>query len=101
LAEAREFEAVLVSEQGWHRLSMSQGTQGPRMFDWAILPVVHQGVVDDRHWLLIRRCLDDPHEKTYYLVFTPSTTTLQGMVSAIGARWHIEVRRVGAYGIPV
>jgi SRSO17 transposase len=90
LAEAREIETVLVTQQDWHRLSMSQGTKGPRMFDWAILPVVHQGVVDGRHWLLIRRCLDEPHEKTSYLVFTPPTTTLQEMVSAIGARWHIE-----------
>jgi hypothetical protein len=39
---------------------------------------------------MIRRCLDEPHEKTSYLVFTPPTTTLQEMVSAIGARWHIE-----------
>jgi SRSO17 transposase len=90
LAEAREIETVLVTQQDWHRLSMSQGTKGPRMFDWAILPVVHQGVVDGRHWLLIRRCLDEPHEKTSYLVFTPPTTTLQEMVSAIGARWHRE-----------
>jgi SRSO17 transposase len=90
LAEAREIDATLVKEQGWHRLSMSQGTKGPRMFDWAVLPVVHQGVVDGRHWLLIRRCVDDPGEKAYYLVFAPSATTLQEMVRAIGKRWHIE-----------
>ena len=41
-----EIDAVLLKEQDWHRLSMSQGTKGPRMFDWAIVPVVHQGVVD-------------------------------------------------------
>ena len=69
---------------------MSQGTKGPRLFDWALLPVVHQGVVDGCHWLLIRRCTDDPDEKAYYLVFAPPATTLQEMVSAIGARWHIE-----------
>ena len=43
-----------------------------------------------RHWLLIRRSLTDPHEKTYYFVFGPKGTTLPEMVSAIGARWHIE-----------
>jgi SRSO17 transposase len=90
LAEAREVDATLVQEQDWQRLSMSQGTKGPRLFDWALLPVVHQGVVDGCHWLLIRRCTDDPDEKAYYLVFAPPATTLQEMVSAIGARWHIE-----------
>ena len=90
LAEAREIDAILLKEEDWHRLSMSQGTKGPRIFDWARLPIVHKGVADGYHWLLIRRCIDDPDEKAYYLVFAPPTTSLQEMVSAIGARWHIE-----------
>jgi hypothetical protein len=45
--------------------------------------------------------LTSPNEKAYYFVFAPKGTTLPEMVAAIGARWHIEVRRVGAYGIPV
>ena len=90
LAEAQEIDATLLKEQDWHRLSMSQGTKGPRLFDWARLPVVHKGAVDGSHWLLIRRCIDNPHEKSYYLVFAPPTTSLQEMVLAIGARWHIE-----------
>ncbi len=40
---------------------------------------------------MIRRCLDAPFEKAYYLVFAPPGTTLQTMVLAIGARWSIEV----------
>jgi len=67
----------------------------------ARLPVMHAGIVDGCHWLVIRRCLDDPDELAYYLVFAPLDTPLSTMVQAIGARWHIEVRRVGAYGIPV
>src|SRR5258708_19864233 len=38
----------------------------------------------------MRRSLTDPQEKAYYFVFGPSGTTLQQMVTAIGARWHIE-----------
>lgn len=90
LAEAREIDVTLIKEQDWHRLSMSQGIKGPRLFDWALLPLVHQGVVTGCHWLLIRRCIDDPHEKAYYLVFAPPATMLQEMVRAIGKRWHIE-----------
>lgn len=74
----------------WQRLSQSQGTKGERLFDWARLPVVHGGTVDDRHWLVFRRCLDDPHELAYYLLWAPPDTSLPTMVQAIGGRWHIE-----------
>ncbi len=74
----------------WQRLSMSQGTKGDRLFDWAILPWMQGGSVDGRHWLVIRRCLDDPQELAYYLVWSPLHTPLCIMVQAIGARWRIE-----------
>src|SRR5579859_4151334 len=46
----------------WQRFSQSLGTKGERLFDWARLPMVHSGTVDGRHFLVVRRCLDDPHE---------------------------------------
>jgi hypothetical protein len=70
---------------------MSQGTKGERLFDWAILPVVHGGTVDGCHFLVLRRCLDDPSELAFYLIFAPPGTSLHMMVLAIGARWSIEV----------
>ena len=88
--EVGEVEALLLDDQDWQRLSMSEGTKGPRLFDWAAVPILHQWEEDGRHWLLIRRSLTDPQEKAYYFVFGPSGTTLQQMVTAIGARWHIE-----------
>jgi SRSO17 transposase len=88
--EAREVEALLLQDQQWQRLSMSQGTKGPRLFDWACVPLLHRWEEDGRHWLLIRRSLTDPREKAYYFVFAPPGTTLCEMVTAIGARWHIE-----------
>jgi SRSO17 transposase len=90
LAEAKEIEARVIQQQDWHRLILNQGTKGPRLFDWAILPMMHQGRVDGRHWFLIRRCVDNADTKTYYLVFAPPATPLQEMVWAIGKRWHIE-----------
>ena len=74
----------------WQRLSQSLGTKGERLFDWARLPIVQAGVADGRHWLVVRRCLDDPHELAYYLVWAPPETPLPTMVQAIGARWRIE-----------
>jgi SRSO17 transposase len=75
----------------WQRLSMSQGTKGERLFDWAIVPQVHRTIIDGCHFLVIRRCLDAPFQKAYYFVFAPPQTSLQTMVLAIGARWCIEV----------
>ncbi len=49
-----------------------------------------EGRDDGQHFLLIRRSLTDPQEKRYYFVFAAPGTTLQEMVRAIGARWHIE-----------
>lgn len=90
LAEAREIDATLLKEQDWYRHTNSQGTKGPRLFDWALLPMVHKGVADGCHWLLIRRCIDDPDDLAYYFVFAPPATQLAEMVWAIGNRWHIE-----------
>lgn len=89
-AEAAEVCALVVQGQAWQRLSMSEGTKGPRLFDWALVPMLHQWEDDGCHWLLIRRSLTDPSEKAYYFVFAPKGTPLLEMVKAIGARWHIE-----------
>jgi SRSO17 transposase len=83
-------EALLFHAEDWQQLSMSHGTKGPRLFDWAVMPMLHQCEEDGRHFLLIRRRLDDPSEKTYYFVFAPLGTTLVEMVKAIGQRWCIE-----------
>jgi len=83
-------EAFLLHADDWQRLSMSTGTKGPRLFDWAVMPILHGWEDDGRHFLLVRRRLNDPSEKAYYLVFAPLGTTLVEMVQAIGQRWKIE-----------
>jgi hypothetical protein len=90
LADVASIASQALHARDWHRLSQSQGTKGERLFDWARLPVVQGGRTDGRHWLVVRRCLDEPHELAYYLVFALPDTPLPTMVHAIGARWHIE-----------
>lgn len=90
LADVASLAHDLVGPQDWQRLSASLGTKGERLFDWARLPLVQRGTVDGRHWLVVRRCLDDPDELAYYLVFAALSTPLPLIVQAIGARWHIE-----------
>src|SRR5436309_9280623 len=46
LADVASIARQAVGPQDWRRLSQSQGTKGERLFDWAILPVVHRGTVD-------------------------------------------------------
>jgi hypothetical protein len=88
--EVCEVEALRLGAHDWQRLSMSEGTKGPRLFDWAVVPMLHRWEDDGRHWVLIRRSLTDPNEKAYYFVFAPRGTTLSEMLAASGARWHIE-----------
>jgi SRSO17 transposase len=90
LSDVASIAQQALRPRDWQRLSQSLGTKGERLFDWARLPMAHAGAVDGRHFLLVRRCLDDPNEVAYFLVWAPTDTTLPIMVQAIGARWHIE-----------
>lgn len=90
LSDVASIAQQALRARDWQCLSQSLGTKGERPFDWARLPMMHAGVAAGRHWLVVRRCLDDPHELAYYLVWAPPDTPLSLMVQAIGARWHIE-----------
>lgn len=90
LADVASIAARALRPGDWHRFSASSGTKGERLFDWARLPVLHAGVHDGRSWLLVRRCLDDPSELAYILVWAPPETSLLTMAQAYGARWSIE-----------
>src|SRR5437868_10655242 len=88
LSDVATIQQQALRPADWQLLSQSQGTKGERLFAWAILPVLHQGRVDDRHFLVFRRCLDDPSQVSAYLVFAPAPAPLSIMVQAIGGRWH-------------
>src|SRR5260370_5525875 len=88
--EVRQIEALLLDDHDWQRLSMGDGTKGPRLFDWACVPILHRWEDEGQHWLLMRRCINVASQKAYYFVFGPPGTTLQEMVKAIGAGWRIE-----------
>ena len=87
---SRTCQRFCLLRPSWQRLSMSEGTKGPRLFDWACVPILHRWQPDGQHWLLLRRSVTDAQDTRYYLVFAPPTTTLEQMVQASGGRWHIE-----------
>lgn len=82
--------AATVAAAAWVRLSCGEGAQGPRMYDWACVPLrpaLRDGWV---HSLLIRRHPVRPAETAWYLVYAPVAAPLDDIVRAAGTRWTIE-----------
>jgi SRSO17 transposase len=86
---ADERVAILTAE-AWQPLSCGAGAKGPRVYDWAMLPLPRWGQsADVLHALLVRRSLTDG-ELAYFVVFAPAGTPLQTLVTVAGMRWTIE-----------
>jgi SRSO17 transposase len=84
-----ELGASIPAERS-QRHSCGEGAQGPRLYDWAYLPLrpaLREGWV---HVLLLRRHLVRTAELSYYLVYAPLEWPLEDVVRAAGARWTIE-----------
>lgn len=82
--------AQRLSADGWQRLSCGEGAQGPREYDWALIPRrpgLREGWV---HGLLLRRHPERREEVAFYLVFAPPTTPLETLVRVAETRWTIE-----------
>jgi len=74
----------------WARLSAGDGSKGPRLYDWARVPLARPEASGLDHWLLVRRSLADPHELAYYLVAAPPGTPLAALARVAGRRWAVE-----------
>lgn len=74
----------------WRRLSCGAGSKGPRLYDWAALPL--NSPEPDRYgrWLLIRRGVSDPSEAAYFACGGPPGTGLADLARIAGSRWAIE-----------
>jgi SRSO17 transposase len=82
--------AAALPEEAWFRLSCGAGAKGPRVYDWALLPLPRWGqAADVLHALLVRRSLADG-ERAYFVIFAPVGTPLQTLVTIAGMRWTIE-----------
>ena len=82
--------AATVARSHWQRLSAGDGAKGPRLYDWALKPLVAPVDPAWGRWLLVRRSLSDPTDLAYYVVWAPVGTPLAEMVRAAGSRWAIE-----------
>jgi SRSO17 transposase len=82
--------ATQVPPEQWERLSAGSGAKGPRLYDWARVPLFRLDWPGFEHWLLVRRSIPDPGELAYYVVFAPVGTSLAALVRVAGSRWAIE-----------
>jgi SRSO17 transposase len=85
--------AALLPAEAWTVLSAGEGSQGPRLYEWAWLALSGEDDAQTQgrgSWLLIRRNLSDPSKRAYYRVSGPASTTLTEAVRVAGGRWSIE-----------
>ena len=84
--------AAAVPADAWSRLSCGDGAQGPRVYDWADVPV-RPAPREEAAWVhavLLRRHPARTDEVAFYLVHCPADTPMQEVVRAAGARWTID-----------
>src|SRR3954453_1687470 len=82
--------ADAVPTTAWERLSAGAGAKGPRLYDWARVPIRPLREPGWDYWLLVRRSLTDPTDRAYYVCFAPAGTALAELVRVAGTRWAIE-----------
>jgi SRSO17 transposase len=81
----------------WKRLSAGEGTQGPRLYDWAYVELadLDAGEYDVSRsglWtrgLLIRRTISDQN-LAFFSTWAPAETSIEKLVRVEGGRWAIE-----------
>jgi SRSO17 transposase len=80
------------SEPRWQRLTVSEGSQGPRTYDWAYQRVIESrdGLPGEEVWLIARRSLSDPTDIAYFLSNAPLEMDLERLAQVAAARATIE-----------
>jgi SRSO17 transposase len=81
--------AAMLPRSHWQRLSAGDGAKGPRIYDWALQPLVAPADLGWGRWLLVRLSLREPPALAYDVVYGPVETTVVEMVRVAGSRWAI------------
>jgi SRSO17 transposase len=79
-----------LSPRAWCRVSVGAGAHGPRVYDWARLPIRIGWAPGRGHWLLARRSISDPTEIAYYICYGPRRSSLVNLAWIAGSRWRVE-----------
>ncbi len=82
--------AARLAPPEWERLSAGNGAKGPRLYDWALIPLREPAPAGWERFLLVRRSLSDPTELAYYRGYGPTGTPRAEAVRVAGTRWAVE-----------
>jgi len=83
-------QVATLPKRAWKKLSCGAGSKGERFYDWAHLPFPFLTEHGQQRGLLVRRSLEDPEDRAYYLTHAPEGTPLKTLVRVAGCRWAIE-----------
>jgi SRSO17 transposase len=76
--------------EAWQRLSVGNGSKGPRVYDWAAIRLPFESPQGWAQGVLARRSLSAPDDIAYYRVFAPEGTSVGELAQVAGTRWTIE-----------
>lgn len=78
--------------KAWHRLTVAEGSQGPRVYEYAELWVwfSEEGLPGPRERLLVRRSLGQEPELKYHRSNAPVEVPLLKLAQVRATRWTIE-----------
>jgi SRSO17 transposase len=80
------------SNRRWQRLTVTEGSQGLRTYDWADQRIIESrdGLPGEEVWLIARRSLTDPTDLAYFLSNASLETDLERLAQVAAARATIE-----------
>jgi SRSO17 transposase len=84
--------AASLRKRDWRRMTVAEGTQGRRVYDFAFRRVVEkrEGLPARDIWLMVRRSLDQEPQTKYFLSNAPAGADLKRMAVVGSERWRIE-----------
>jgi SRSO17 transposase len=94
VGERRRVDEIVAAlpATAWRRLVVGEGSQGPRMYEYAEVTVwlCEDELPGPPERLLVRRSLGQSVEWKYHRAFAPATVPLEKLAQVRGTRWTIE-----------
>src|SRR6266852_1229280 len=84
--------AARLPAKAWRRLVVAEGSQGPRIYDYAVVWVwfSEEGLPAGRERLLVRRSLGQQAEIKYHRSNAPAEIPLEKLAQVRGSHWSVE-----------
>jgi SRSO17 transposase len=94
VGDSRRVDAVVAAlpADAWRRLVVAEGSQGPRMYEYAQVWVwfSEEGLPGPKERLLVRRSLGQSAEWKYHRSNAPASVPLSKLAEVRASRWTIE-----------